>query len=146
MKAFEDAGFHGIRILKRDVAAWQTVEGIEFRSATVGAHKGKQGPCLERNQAVIYLGPFKSVTDDDGHTLHRGERMAVCDKTFKLYTDPSGPYAGQFEAIEPLQPIALESAKGFDCNAETRRSPRESKGQEYRATVEAGACCGPEGC
>ena len=32
---------------------------IEFRSVTVQAFKGKQGPCFERNQSVIYLGPFK---------------------------------------------------------------------------------------
>ena len=31
------------------------------------AYKGKQGPCLERNQALIYRGPFKKVEDDDGH-------------------------------------------------------------------------------
>ncbi|MGQ0814995.1 MAG: hypothetical protein ACT4O1_11080 [Gemmatimonadota bacterium] len=46
---------------------------------------GAQGPCLERNQAVIYRGPWKQVCDDDGHVLERGRRMAVCDKTFRLY-------------------------------------------------------------
>jgi hypothetical protein len=59
LKAFEDAGFHGIRLLKRDVAPWQTVQGIEFRSVTVEAFKGKQGECWELNQAVIYRGPPK---------------------------------------------------------------------------------------
>src|SRR5881392_3924738 len=44
LKAFSDAGFYGIQILKRDGKAWQTVEGIEFRSVTVEAFKGKQGP------------------------------------------------------------------------------------------------------
>jgi SAM-dependent methyltransferase len=58
LKAFEAAGFHGIEIVKRQREPWQTVQGIEFRSITVLAHKGKQGPCLERNQAVIYRGPF----------------------------------------------------------------------------------------
>ena len=37
----------------------RTVEGIEFRSMTIVAHKGKQGPCRERKQAVVYRGPFK---------------------------------------------------------------------------------------
>ncbi|MGB0578516.1 MAG: methyltransferase domain-containing protein, partial [Limisphaerales bacterium] len=31
LKAFEDAGFHGVRLLKRDDTPWQTVKGIEFR-------------------------------------------------------------------------------------------------------------------
>src|SRR5439155_14068195 len=54
LKAFSDAGFYGIQILKRDEKAWRTVEGIEFRSVTVQAFKGEQGACFERNQAVIY--------------------------------------------------------------------------------------------
>jgi len=37
LKAFADAGFHGIEILKRDDAPWQTVESIEFRSVTIRA-------------------------------------------------------------------------------------------------------------
>jgi len=75
VKAFEDAGFYGIEILKRDVEPWQTVEGIEFRSVTIRAWKGKEGECLERNQAVIYNGPFSQVSDDDGHTMKRGQRL-----------------------------------------------------------------------
>ena len=53
LRAFSEAGFYGIQILKRDSRRWQTVDGIEFRSLTVEAFKGKQGPCFERNQAVI---------------------------------------------------------------------------------------------
>jgi SAM-dependent methyltransferase len=82
LKAFEDAGFYGIQICARQVRPWRTVLGVEFRSLTVEAFKGKEGACLERNQAVIYRGPFKEVLDDDGHRLRRGVRAAVCDKTF----------------------------------------------------------------
>src|SRR6058998_4442034 len=46
VKAFEDAGFYGIQILKRDVTAWRTVQGIEFRSVTIQASKGKPGSSL----------------------------------------------------------------------------------------------------
>jgi len=94
LKAFEEAGFYGIEIAARQSEPWRTVEGIEFRSLTVVARKGKQGPCLERNQGVIYRGPFKKVEDDDDHAYYRGERMAVCDKTFRLLQKE--PYAGQF--------------------------------------------------
>jgi SAM-dependent methyltransferase len=73
LRAFEESGFHGIKIAKRQQEAWRTVEGIEFRSMTVLAYKGKQGPCLERNQALVYRGPFKKVEDDDGHLFPRGE-------------------------------------------------------------------------
>src|SRR6266478_483353 len=83
-QTFEHAGFYGIQILKRDARPWRTVQGIEFRSVTIGAFKGKQGDCFERNQAVIYRGPFKEVLDDDNHRMQRGKRYAVCDKTYNL--------------------------------------------------------------
>src|SRR5579875_2918694 len=44
LAAFEEAGFYGITLLDRAAAPWRTVEGIEFRSATVVAWKGKEGP------------------------------------------------------------------------------------------------------
>src|SRR5947199_9245504 len=52
LAAFENADFYGLHILKRDAKPWRTVQGIEFRSVTIEAFKGKQGECFERNQAV----------------------------------------------------------------------------------------------
>lgn len=140
LEAFEKAGFYGIEIVKRDEKPWRVVEGIEFRSVTVTAHKGKQGECFERNQAVIYKGPWKKVFDDDGHVLERGARMAVCDKTFQIYKKE--PYASQIIAVEPLENIALEDAKEFDCRRTAKRHPRESKGLEYNLTDLSGEMCG----
>ena len=139
LRAFEEAGFHGVRVLARDPAPWRTVEGFEFRSLTVEAFRGKQGPCMERNQAVIYRGPFKEILDDDGHRYPRGARVAVCDKTFRLLQRE--PYAGMFDPVEPLRDIPLAEAKPFDCTRTSRRHPRESKGLEYRATTAAAPCC-----
>jgi SAM-dependent methyltransferase len=145
LQAFEDAGFHGMQVLKLDSQPWQTVEGIEFRAVTAVAYKGKAGPCFERNQAVIYQGPFKQVLDDDGHLMERGKRYAVCDKTYQLYRQE--PYAGMFAHIEPLVPVALEDAGLFDCTRTALRHPRETKGLDYTVTTAAaGDCCGPEGC
>lgn len=144
LRAFEEAGFHGIEIVKRQREPWRTVEGIEFRSVTVVAHKGKQGPCLERNQAVIYRGPFKKVEDDDGHVYFRGARMAVCDKTCQLLQRV--PYAGMFDTIEPLESIPLTEAVSFDCRRSKLRDPRETKGQDYQVTADgAGPCCESDG-
>ena len=144
LKAFEDAGFYGVELVKFETKPWQTVEGIEFRSVTVQAFKGKQGPCFEHNQAIVYQGPFKSVQDDDGHHFERGVRTAVCDKTFKLLQ--GGPYAGHFAAIEPLDAIAADEAKPFNCSGTVRRHPKETKGQEYSATTEASECTSGGGC
>ena len=139
LKAFEEAGFYGIQIAARQPEPWRTIEGIEFRSLTVVAYKGMQGPCWERKQAVIYRGPFKQVEDDDNHVYFRGQRMAVCDKTVKLLQ--KAPYSGQFEFIEPRAAVPLEKAERFDCSRPKQRHPRETKGQEYDATTEARGTC-----
>ena len=145
LQAFERAGFHGIQIEKYDAKPWQTVRGIEFRSVTVTARKGKQGPCLERRQAVIYKGPWKEVLDDDGHRLRRGQRLAVCDKTYRLLTQP--PYAEEVIPVPPRQEVPIEKARGFACSTDALRHPRETKGKRYRKTVAAArSLCGPEGC
>ncbi len=144
LQAFSDAGFYGIQILKRDEKPWQTVEGIEFRSVTIEAFKGKQGPCFERNQAVIYRGPFREVLDDDNHRMERGLRYAVCDKTCNLYR--KAPYRDFFEFVEPLEDIPLAEAKPFDCSHTARRHPKETKGQDYKATTEASSCCDGGSC
>jgi ubiquinone/menaquinone biosynthesis C-methylase UbiE len=145
LQAFADAGFYGIQIEKRDERPWQTVEGIEFRAVTATAYKGKAGPCRERNQAVIYRGPWQAVIDDDGHTLYRGERMAVCDKTFQIYT--KAPYCQDIIAVEPYETISLEAAQPFNCSKNARRHPRETKGLEYKKTkITDAPYCGPDGC
>lgn len=145
LKAFEEAGFHGVEVLKLDAQPWQTVEGIEFRSMTVSAYKGKQGPCFEHNQAVMYKGPFIAVQDDDNHRYPRGVRIAVCKKTFSLLQ--SGPYRDSFVFIEPREPVDPKAAKPFDCGRTVIRSASETKGADYTATTEiAESCCGPDGC
>src|SRR5437870_11422969 len=144
MVAFEKAGFYGIQILKRDAQPWRTVQGIEFRAVTIEAFKGKQGACFERNQAVIYRGPFKEVLDDDNHRMERGRRYAVCDKTYNLYK--KAPYRDFFEFVDPIIDTPLADAKPFDCSRTTRRHPKETKGQDYKITTEASSCCDGGSC
>ncbi len=144
LAAFEKSGFYGIQILKRDRDPWRTVQGIEFRSMTVQAFKGKQGPCFEYNQAVIYRGPFKEVLDDDNHRLERGKRYAVCDKTHNLYK--KAPYREFFEFVDPVADVPLTEAKPFDCSRTALRHPKETKGDDYNITTEANSKCCDGGC
>jgi ubiquinone/menaquinone biosynthesis C-methylase UbiE len=144
LQAFTDAGLYGVQVLERQAEPWRTVEGIEFRSVTVEAFKGKDGPCVERNQAVVYRGPFKEVLDDDGHRLIRGERMAVCDKTYGIYSRE--PYASFFDLVDPIEAVPLKDAESFDCSRTEARHPSETKGVAYDATTVAGPVCGPDGC
>ena len=143
LRAFEEAKFYGMHIEEIRAEPYQKIEGIEFRSITMTAHKGKEGPCIERNQAVIYRGPWKQVVDDDNHVLHRGVRIAVCDKTYQLYSEP--PYQDQFIFVSPREEIPLEQAGLFDCARTERRHPRETKGMDYNATETSANLCGPGG-
>lgn len=144
LAVFEEAGFYGIRVLKLDAKPWQTIEGIEFRSMTIEAFKGKEGTCLERNQAVIYKGPFKQVLDDDGNFMERGKRYAVCDKVYNIYKN--GPYSDCFELVDPIEEIPIDEAKTFDCSTTRLRNPKETKRMDYKVTDPGSDCCSGSDC
>jgi len=79
------------------------------------------------------------VEDDDGHVLRRGSRTAVCEKTYRIYSQD--PYRSHFELIPPRILIPLEEAPPFPCGGGAlKRHPKETKGEDYRATTEARAC------
>jgi hypothetical protein len=141
LEALETAGFHGIVIDKWEAVPFAVVEGIEFRAVTVTACKGKQGPCLEANEAVIYAGPWKQVEDDDGHVFRRGERTAVCAKTYGILTGE--PYAEQLVPLPPRVGVPLAERGTFESTGSRRRDPRESKGADYSAShkPEPSGCC-----
>jgi SAM-dependent methyltransferase len=145
VQAFSEAGLYGVRIASYQKEPWAIVGGIEFRSMTVVAWKGKQGACLDHNEAVIYNGPWSQVVDDDGHVLRRGERTAVCRKTFGIYTRE--PYADQVTPVPPLVEVGEQEAGEFDCRRDVVRAPRETKQGVLREEVAPGAACDPEsGC
>ena len=143
VRSFSDAGLYGLQILERGVAPYLEIEGIEFRTMTIIAYKGKEGACWECNQAVVYNGPFLRVEDDDGHVFERGQRSAVCEKTFGILGRE--PYKGSFTPIQPKTPIEVDEAEPFACVAgSTLRPPAVTKtGQPTptAATERAKGCC-----
>ncbi|WP_146515194.1 methyltransferase domain-containing protein [Rubripirellula amarantea] len=144
LRAFERAGFMGIHMPVLQPEPWQTVQGIEFRSATVIAYKPDPSGCFEHNEAVIYRGPYRQVTDDMGNVFERGQRTATCRKTFTMMT--SEPYGDDFIAVSPLTPISADDAKQFDSSANALRSPRVTKGKNFDLTIMGQDCCGEENC
>ena len=145
LDAFAAAGFYGMELVDRPEEPWATVEGIEFRSVTVRAFKGKEGICMDHNEAVIYGGPWKQVVDDDGHVLKRGVPSAVCRKTYEIYT--RSPYADQIIAVPPRQEVSAEDAKPFDCHQAKVRSAKETKGTTFNKTqLPDNSCCGGGNC
>lgn len=145
LEAFAHAGLYGVEVAAYQSEPWAVVQGIEFRSMTVMAWKGKEGECMDHGQAVVYKGPWKSVTDDDGHVLERGQRTAVCEKTYEIYNGP--PYRDQFIPVPPLRGLTAEEIRPFDCRDGSVRSPEETKRGVEREAAAGGACCEPsEGC
>jgi ubiquinone/menaquinone biosynthesis C-methylase UbiE len=140
----ERAGFYGIALEVWNEELFQVVDGVEFRSVTVTAHKGLEGPCYEANQAVMYAGPWSEVRDDDGHALRRGERTAVCAKTYDILT--SEPYADRIIAIPPRVEIPQHERARFDCARTAARHPRETKGEDYHVTTDASPGRKPDSC
>jgi arsenite methyltransferase len=134
--AFIDAGFQAVCYDKWDGEPWRVVEGIEFRSATLKASKPSSEPCLDFGHAVIYRGPFSEVHDDDNHVFYRGERMAVCERTYRFLTE--GPYKDHFIGIPPA--VEKESVP-YCAPTGTRRPVSESKGAAHNTGCCVGSCC-----
>ncbi|MBT5073180.1 MAG: methyltransferase domain-containing protein [Kordiimonadaceae bacterium] len=136
----EDVGFYGVTIDKFDDEPWQIVEGIEYRSMTVLAWKGDAAEAYDKNQAVIYKGPWKEVTDEQGRRFPRGKRTAVSDTTFKAMQ--MEPYKNHMITIEPL--IIVEKDIAFsNCCGFNERSPTVTKMGVVSRTTDPnqGSCC-----
>lgn len=134
--AFARAGLVGIAYDQWEERPWRVVEGIEFRSVTLTAVRPSPKPCLDIGQAVIYRGPYAEVRDDEGHVYPRGERMAVCERTYRLLLE--GPYARDFIG---LQPAEARTPRPWCAPPGTRRPASETKGGTHQ-----GADSGPGGC
>ncbi len=112
MREFEQAGFYGLQIAKRDSQPWKVVDGISFRSITVVAHKAANRQQPDRQQAVMYKGPFKRVVDDHGQQFLRGQQVAVCGTTFDLLQQ--APYADMFLPLESGSSLPRGQAEAVD--------------------------------
>jgi len=129
LQAFAAAGFRAVRYDKWSAEPWRVVAGIEFRSVTLTAVKGEATPCLDCGHAVIYRGPYAEVRDDEGHTYPRGERMAVCERTYRFLTQ--GPLKDDFIGLAPAVP--REPPTAWCMPAGTRRPVAETKGAHHAA-------------
>jgi arsenite methyltransferase len=136
LNMFQKAGFVAVSYDKWSDTPWQVVEDIEFRSATLTAIKREQTECIDKGHAVIYRGPYSFVIDDEEHEFPRGERMAVCERTFNLLSNE--PYKDDFIGIVPA---FEQEAKTWCAPAGTKRPASETKGGSYSISTEHSPCC-----
>lgn len=94
----ERAGFYGIECLSRTF--WREVDGYRFFSVTVRAYKfEKRKGCVFTGQWATYVGPYKGVSDEEGHFFPRGIAVEVCTDTAAKLCHP--PYVGHFVVTDP---------------------------------------------
>jgi SAM-dependent methyltransferase len=132
------AGYHGMRYTWRAELPLKVVAGVELRPFLIEAHTGKLGPCLDRGHAVLYRGPWREVLDDDDHRYRRGERTAVCEKTYALLMQ--SPYRNEFFGIPPYLEVPADQAPPFDCQTPQVREPAVTKGVKTVFDVRGGGC------
>ncbi len=134
LQIFIDAGFIAVSYDKWESKPWKVVEGIEFRSVTITAIKPINDECIDKGHAVIYRGTFSEVYDDEGYVYLRGQRMAVCERTFNLLT--SEAYGNDFIGIVPTieaDEIAWEYEMGAlrpaieTKGGQSQNTPRDNK-------------------
>ncbi len=135
LQAFAEAGFLAVALDKWGEEPWQRVEGIEFRAVTVTAVKGSLEPCIDKGHAVIYRGPFAEVRDDENHVYPRGERVAVCERTYQFLTQ--GPLRHVFIGIEPGNEVPPRPW----CEPSGTRRPAAANRGARHAAGEGGSCC-----
>jgi arsenite methyltransferase len=149
LRELESAGFHGIEISAWTEEPFSVVEGIEFRSVTYTAHKHVERPAMEESSAgaevpVIYKGPWKSVEDDAGNVLRRGERTVVSADA--RATLGSSPYADQTISLSSSDAKTGCCGSGeasASTRAESRSSGKDSgsKAESDSSSGEPSACC-----
>ncbi|MGD2062811.1 MAG: methyltransferase domain-containing protein [Nitrospirota bacterium] len=94
----ERAGFYGVELLAKSF--WKEVEGYRFHSVTVRGYRfEKKAGCVYLGQTATYIGPFKGVSDEEGHFFPRGVATEVCTDTAAKLCHP--PYLGHFVVTDP---------------------------------------------
>lgn len=126
MAKLEEAGYYGMSYVNTEMPATITHGNAELGVFVIEAFKGKNGVCFDQGHAVIFRGPWREVFDDDGHRYCRGERTAVCAKTYALLMRP--PYRDFFIGLTSRAAPPLESAPLFDCATPKIRHPSVTKG------------------
>ena len=97
--------------------------------------KGEGKECLDYCHAVIYRGPYAEVRDEEGHIFPRGERIAVCARTYRMLTE--GPYQNDFIGIAPA---VLPEPKPWCAPPGTRRAPAVTKVASHESSCGSGCC------
>jgi catechol 2,3-dioxygenase-like lactoylglutathione lyase family enzyme len=95
LRVLEEAGFVNLALEKFGGTSCFEQDGIGMREMLLSGRKplGVAAPS-HGQMVVLYKGPFRQITDDQGQVYRRGERVAVSAATGQQLR--AGPYADQF--------------------------------------------------
>src|SRR5262249_49852433 len=82
LRAIEQAGFVGLTCTRYSHSPVFRFDGVEMRELMLTAYKREEGQRDEELRTVLYKGPFRAITDDDGVVYPRGEHVLVAGRTF----------------------------------------------------------------
>jgi catechol 2,3-dioxygenase-like lactoylglutathione lyase family enzyme len=91
----EQAGFQALRLIKFDAKPCFQRAGVAMREQQLEGFKPASGA---RQVTVIYKGPFRQVSGDDGTVFRRGQRVLVPGEQAERLR--SGEWAGQFLVLK----------------------------------------------
>lgn len=82
LRAVEAAGFVGIECLRYSHSPVYRFAGVEMRELLLGARTRDAAEDTTERHAVLYKGPFRALTDDDGVVYPRGTQVFVAPTTY----------------------------------------------------------------
>jgi catechol 2,3-dioxygenase-like lactoylglutathione lyase family enzyme len=84
LRSIESAGFVGLSCTRYSHSPVFRASGVEMRELLLTAWKRDVLPEQDEGErAVLYKGPFRSITDDDGVVYPRGQHVLVGPRTFQ---------------------------------------------------------------
>lgn len=136
IQAFGDAGFQAVSQIAE--SPWTDVNGYRFASLTIQAYNYLPGDaCIYEGRMGIYLGPYASVKDDEGHEFPRFRPVEVCSDTARRLQN--APYRDVFLVTGATRKASGQASDGSSCCA-----PAESAGGsccDSRSAGKSGGCC-----
>jgi catechol 2,3-dioxygenase-like lactoylglutathione lyase family enzyme len=104
LQAVHDAGFEQVALTKFGSNPCFTLGDAELRETMIEARTRASDGC-EGWIDIVYKGPFVSIQDDEGHVFPRGERVSICNATWKAME--TAGVASQFTRIAKPTGVAI---------------------------------------
>lgn len=138
IQAFGHAGFEALAQLAE--SPWTEVNGYRFASLTLCGYNYLKGEtCEYQGRMAIYLGPYATVTDEEGHEFARFSPVEICSDTARRLN--KDPYRESFLVTHPIRRTKPEQpTNGNSCCAPSNEDGDASGCCDSSGSA-SGSCC-----